>query len=131
MQPVFQLAVKGNVPVYTIDSRGLYAPPAFDASRGVNVSAASRVMVELNSIATDEGQTLSEIAAATGGKAFQNSNDLSAGLKQAFADGRDYYMLAYVPSNEAQDGKFRKIEVTLRNKKASVSAKRGYWAPSQ
>ncbi len=131
MQPVFKLAVKGNVPVYTIDSRGLYTPPAFDASRGVNVSAASRVMVELNSIATDEGQTLSEIASATGGKAFQNSNDLSAGLKQAFADGRDYYMLAYVPSNEAQDGKFRKIEVTLRNKKASVSAKRGYWAPSQ
>jgi VWFA-related protein len=80
----------------------------------------------------DQGQTLSEIAAATGGKAFQNSNDLAAGLKKAFADGREYYMLAYVPTKETQDGKFRKIEVEVRDNKATVNAKRGYWAaPSQ
>jgi hypothetical protein len=40
-------------------------------------------------------------------------------------------MLAYVPSNETQDGKFRKIEVRVREKKALVSAKRGYWATAQ
>ena len=40
-------------------------------------------------------------------------------------------MLAYVPANAAQDGKFRKIEVRVRDKKAAVNAKRGYWATSQ
>lgn len=128
-EPIFRLAVKGNVPIYTIDSRGLYTPPEFDASRGgVNPSVAPQVSHVLNDIATDEGSTLSEIAAATGGTAFHNSNDLLSGLKRAFADGREYYMLAYVPSNEAQDGKFRKIEVKLPASKALVSAKRGYWA---
>ena len=128
MQPIFKLAAKANVPVYTIDSRGLYTEAAFDASRSANVSVATQVTMALNSIAMDQGQTLSEIAAATGGKAFQNSNDLSLGLKKAFADSREYYMLAYVSSNEAQDGKFRKIEVKVRDTKATVNAKRGYWA---
>ena len=128
VEPIFKLAVKGNVPIYTIDSRGLYVSPTFDASRSVNISAKLQVDQALNNIAMDAGQTLSEIAAATGGRAYQNSNDLFAGLKKAFADGREYYMLAYVSSNEAQDGKFRKIEVKVRDSKATVNAKRGYWA---
>jgi VWFA-related protein len=131
IQPIFKLAVKANVPVYTIDSRGLYVSPALDASRTTNISVATQVESALNGIAMDAGQTLSEIAGATGGRAFQNSNDLFAGLKKAFADGREYYMLAYVPTNETQDGKFRKIEVKVRDRKATVNAKRGYWAPSQ
>jgi VWFA-related protein len=129
LESIFKLAVKGNVPIYTIDSRGLYTSPAFDVSRGgLLPSVAPRVNRALDNIATDDGMTLSEIAAATGGTAFHNSNDLGAGLKRAFADGREYYMLAYVPSNSTQDGKFRKIEVQVVDKKASVSAKRGYWA---
>ena len=131
MDPIFKLAVKGNVPIYTIDSRGLYTLPSFDVSRTVNASVANQVDRAVNARATDEGQTLSEIAAATGGTAFQNSNDLLTGLKRAFADGREYYMLAYVPSNEAQDAKFRKIEVKVRDNKAVVNAKRGYWANGQ
>jgi VWFA-related protein len=131
LEPIFRLAAKGNVPIYTIDSRMLYTPPSIDVSRSVNPSVASQVDRALNERATDEGLTLSEIAAATGGTAFQNSNDPFAGLKRAFADGREYYMLAYVPADEAQDGKFRKIEVRLRDNKAVVRAKRGYWANLQ
>ena len=131
IEPVFKLAVKANVPIYTIDSRGLYTSPSLDASRSANLSVITQVDRALNSIAMDAGQTLSEIAAETGGRSFQNSNDLSIGLKKAFADGREYYMLAYVSSNEGQDGKFRKIEVRVKDKKALVSAKRGYWATAQ
>jgi VWFA-related protein len=131
LEPIFRLAAKANVPVYTIDSRGLYTESAFDASHTVNLTVATQVTTAMNNIAVDQGQTLSEIAAATGGKAFQNSNDLAAGMKKALADGREYYMLAYVPSNDAQDGKFRKIEVRVRDANATVSAKRGYWASSQ
>jgi VWFA-related protein len=132
LEPIFRLAAKGNVPIYTIDSRGLYTSPGLDVSRdGVSASVAPQVDRALNDIATDEGLTLSQIAAATGGTAFQNNNDLSAGLKRAFADGREYYMLAYVPTNETQDGKFRKIEVRVRDNRAAVSAKRGYWATLQ
>jgi VWFA-related protein len=131
MEPIFKLAVKANVAIYTIDSRGLYASPGDDVSRNVVASVVNQVNREWSDIATEEGMTLSEIADATGGTAFKNSNDLFAGLQRAFADGREYYTLAYVSTNEAQDGKFRKIEVRVRDSKAVLTVKRGYWATLQ
>ena len=85
----------------------------------------SRIM---SAAASESGDTLSEIAAATGGTWFKNNNNILTGLQRAFADGRQYYMLAYVPSNTAPDGRFRAISVRLRDGKMVVKAKRGYWA---
>jgi len=129
MEPVLQLAANSNIPIYTIDSRGLYTSPYFDASNSGGVARlAPAVLSAMNSNATEAGQTLSEIAAATGGMAFHNSNDILGGLQRAFADGREYYMLAYVSNNANLDGKFRAISVRVRESKLTVSAKRGYWA---
>jgi VWFA-related protein len=129
LDPVLHLAANSNIPIYTIDSRGLYTSPFYDAS---NPGGSPRLMPAVSGImdsnASEAGGTLSEIAAATGGTAFQNSNDILAGLERAFADGRQYYMLAYVPGNANPDGKFRAISVRLRDKKMVVKAKRGYWA---
>jgi VWFA-related protein len=128
-EPIVRAAVKSNVPIYTIDSRGLYMPPFFDASISGPVSRmVSAVSGVMNQVATESGGTLAEFSAATGGLFFQNSNDLFRGIQRAIADGRDYYMLAYVPKNGAAGGKFRKIVVEVRDKKAAVQAKRGYWA---
>jgi VWFA-related protein len=77
--------------------------------------------------AAANGNTLAEIAAATGGTAFHDSNNLLAGLQRAFADGRDYYTIAYVSGNANLDGKFRAITVRVPNRKVVVNAKRGYW----
>ncbi len=133
LETIFQLAAKGNVPIYTIDSRGLYTPAGFDASQpgGSPPAIAPKVLQASGNWQTDQGATLAEIAAATGGTAFRNSNDLLAGLKRAFADGREYYLLAYTPANTKQDGKFRRIEVQVTKKQATVTAKRGYWASPQ
>jgi VWFA-related protein len=129
LDPILHLAANSNIPIYTIDSRGLYTPPMFDAS---NSGGSQRMMPEVSRImdggASEAGGTLSEIAAATGGTAFRNSNDILIGLQRAFADGRAYYMLAYVPGNSNADGKFHAISVRLRDKKLLVKAKRGYWA---
>jgi VWFA-related protein len=125
MEPILRLAARSDVAIYTINSRGLSTPLAGDAS------VANQMNREWSDIAADEQLTLADIAAATGGIAFQNSNDLFTGLQRAFADGREYYTLAYVSTNEAQDGKFRKIEVRVHDKGALVNAKRGYWATSQ
>jgi VWFA-related protein len=129
LDPVLHLAANSNIPIYTIDSRGLYTSPFYDAS---NPGGSPRLMPAVSGImdsnASEAGGTLSEIAAATGGTAFQNSNDILAGLERAFADGRQYYMLAYVPGNSNPDGKFRAISVRSRDKKMVVKAKRGYWA---
>jgi VWFA-related protein len=129
LETVLRLAANHNIPVYTIDSRGLYTQSYFDASNaGATTRVAPAVLGVMNAVASEAGDTLSEIAAATGGTAFKNSNDLFAGLQRAFADGRQYYVLAYVPANPNSDGKFRAISVRVRGGKLSVNAKRGYWA---
>jgi VWFA-related protein len=128
-EPILQLAAKSNITIDTIDSRGLYGQAAFSASNpgatrtvGASVDRADRNMDAAN------GNTLAEIADATGGTAFHDNNNLFAGLQRAFADGRDYYTIAYVSTNENFDGKFRAITVKVRDPKAMVNAKRGYWA---
>ena len=128
-EPILKLAEAGNVTIDTIDSRGLYGQQAFDASTPGTSSVVDGAVgrVERNN-ATAGGNTLAEIAGATGGTAFHDSNNLLGGMERAFADGRDYYTLAYVPSNANYDGKFRAITVQVRSPKAKVTAKRGYWA---
>lgn len=129
LDSVLRLAANQNIPIYTIDSRGLYTESYFDAANAGGVAkAAPAVLGIMNTAAREAGETLSEVAAATGGTAFRNSNDLFAGLERAFADGRRYYVLAYVPGNANPDGKFRAITVKVGDGKLSVNAKRGYWA---
>jgi VWFA-related protein len=128
-EPILKVAAASNVTIDTIDSRGLYGQKAFDASNpGASITVDGAVgRVDRNTAAT-EGNTLAEIAAATGGTAFHDSNNLLGGLQRAFADGRDYYTIAYVSDNANFDGKFRAIAVQVRDPNAVVNAKRGYWA---
>ncbi len=128
-EPVVRLAAANNIPIYTIDSRGLYTNEYFDASnRGSTPRMGPAVQTIMSDVALSEGDTLAEMAAATGGTVYHNSNDLLTGLKRAFADGREYYTLAYVSTNANLDGKFRAIRIEVRDRKAVVNAKRGYWA---
>jgi VWFA-related protein len=132
LEPVLYLAANHSIPVYTIDSRGLYTQGYFDvrnagsAARAGTIGAAEIGIMNDNARAASD--TLSEIAETTGGTAFRNSNDIFAGLQRAFADGRQYYVLAYASSNSNLDGKFRAISVQVGDSKLSVQAKRGYWA---
>jgi VWFA-related protein len=128
-EPILKLAAASNIMIDTIDSRGVYGQQAFDASSPlVSVQVDSAVGSVEREAARDKGNTLREIADATGGAAFHDRNDLFSGLERAFADGRDYYTLAYIPDNPNFDGKFRAITVKVRDHKAVVNAKRGYWA---
>jgi VWFA-related protein len=128
-EPILKLAAAGNITIDTIDSRGLYGQKAFDASSLANPAAVDGAVGQVERItASAAGNTLAEIAAATGGTAFHDSNNLLAGLQRAFADGRDYYTLAYVPGNANPDGRFRAITVQVHGRDVVVNAKRGYWA---
>lgn len=129
---IIRIATTNNVRFYTIDSRGLYTLASlpgsgWDASSGgIPSDAVDRA--ELNT-ARQNTDGLAELARATGGLFFENNNDLLKGIQKAFADGREHYVLAYVPSNKALDGTYRKIQVEVKRDKVQVSAKPGYWAP--
>lgn len=126
---IVRVAAANNIVIDTIDSRGLYTQSFFDVSqRGVSATNAPRVMATTGRLDSEAGDSLMEFAAATGGTAYRNSNDLLAGIQKAVAEGRDYYSLAYVSTNTSLDGKFRTIAVEVKGKKLAVKAKRGYWA---
>ncbi len=131
LQRVLKLAVQYNVKFYTIDSRGLYAAASlgsssFDASNG----AAIPEKVDQNQMTTahENADALYQLAHETGGTFFENDNDLFKGIQRAFADSREYYLLAYSTTNKAADGTFRKIAVEVKGRKVLVNAKAGYWA---
>ena len=93
----------------------MYGQSAFDA--GAPVSADGVVGRVERAMASVAGSTLMEIAAATGDTAFRNDNNLFQGRQRAFANGRDYYTLAYVSADPHFDGKFRAITVQVAGRK--------------
>jgi VWFA-related protein len=80
---------------------------------------------------------LSEIATQTGGRAFSAAltSDLPSVAARIAVELRNQYVLAYYPRNQARDGKYRKVDVTLSQPKGVAPLKAhwrlGYYAPYQ
>ena len=131
-------AVRANVAFYPIDARGLSAlVPGGDATQagavGNNLySGAGQRSLKENF--NNQQETLATLALDTGGKALLDSNDLTEGMRQVQKDFTSYYLLSYVSSNPALDGRYRRIQVKLAPKDAGLRAKldfrQGYYAPT-
>ena len=79
---------------------------------------------------------LSEISQQTGGRAYAAPNDsvLPSIAQRIGIELRNQYVLAYTPSNQERDGKYRRIEVKLKQPDGLSALKArwraGYYAPS-
>jgi len=128
------LLARGQIAVYPIDSRGLTTSPSFDASTTRNYTGSrgpARMTQDLNKFATDtaaEHATMSQMAEATGGHAFYNTNGLTQAVATAINDGSNFYTLTYTPANPVRDGKFRKIKVQLSRSGVNLAYRHGYYA---
>jgi hypothetical protein len=69
-----------------------------------------------------------ELAARTGGRAYYNTNDIGRAIGRAVDDARVTYVLGYYPTNESWDGKFRTLKVTIRRGDADIRHRSGYLA---
>ncbi len=129
-------AVRSNVAFYPVDARGLAAlPPGGDASKAAqrgngmfNGYAVGKARDQFNS----QQETLTTLAADTGGKAFLDSNDLSTGIVQAQKDVQSYYILGYYSTNYAEDGRFRRFTVKIAGQtQAKLEYRPGYYGAKQ
>jgi VWFA-related protein len=125
-------AVKSNVAIYPLDVWGLQALPgggeAQNASQhGQSAYSGASVLNELNSNASSQ-ETLSTLAADTGGKAFFDSNDFSGVFSQVQKDTSAYYILGYTSTNHLKDGRFRRIKVVLNRQDVKLEYRAGYYA---
>ncbi len=125
-------AVRANVSFYPVDARGLVAEaPGGDASvaspRGTGILTGTSQRSRRASF-NDSQDTLYTLAADTGGKALLDSNDLTLGIRQAQDDIRSYYTIGYYPTNEAEDGKYRRLSIKLvGNAQAKLDYRNGYF----
>ncbi len=138
LQATVNTAIRANVAFYPIDARGLSAlVPGGDATQagavGNNLyTGAGQRSVKENF--NNQQETLASLALETGGKALLDSNDLTEGMRQVQSDFTSYYVLSYVSTNTAMDGRYRRIQVKLNPKDAGLRAKleyrQGYFGPT-
>ena len=123
-------AIRSNVAFYPIDVRGLSAAvPGGDATQaaaaGNNLYSGAGQNSNRSNF-NNQQETLATLALDTGGKALLDSNDLTEGIRQVQQDFSSYYVLSYASSNTTMDGRYRRIQVKLAPRLASLRAKLDY-----
>jgi VWFA-related protein len=152
LEEVFKTTIseanRANVTVYAIDARGLNSSRDSEASRAQLLKAArdsqaqmakrgagavtvDEVMIAENaeeSLRANVQSTLGELAESTGGFLAANTNDFKPNMQRIATDIGSYYEAAYVPVNQALDGKFRKISVKVTRPDVTIQSRTGYFA---
>ena len=146
-------AVRANVVVNSLDARALYAlVPGLDASAhtinsqvslpglgaplsggagsGYGGSSLTIKQQEARDEVFANRDVMAEVAANTGGRFFENSNDLQAGFARLATAPEYIYVLSFAPQDLKLDGKYHNLKVSLHNAKGiTLDARRGYYAP--
>jgi Ca-activated chloride channel homolog len=109
---VIEMAQSAGVVVYTIK----YANPM----RFISLAA---------TIAQAVSRGMERLSRETGGLSFPNpGHKLPEVFSQIELDLRNMYVLGFTPPNDARDGKFHKLDVTIDGAGLRVRARTGYWA---
>ena len=127
-------AVKANVAIYSVDSRGLEAlPPVGNAStgslRGTAAYSGGAMQSNLDSNFGSQ-ETLATLSSDTGGKAFFDSNDFSPAFQQIQHDTEAYYIVGFHSTNTTRDGSYRHLTVKLNRGDVKLDYRPGYYAPA-
>jgi VWFA-related protein len=118
----------GEVSVYPIDTRGLQTDPAFSAARGGSFNPRSSQQFATRQFF--QHTDLDEVAEATGGKAFYNTNGVKQAVSEVIATGSAYYTVSFYPTNKKWDGSYRQLKVKLDEAPSGTQLeyRRGYYA---
>jgi VWFA-related protein len=127
-------AVKANMAIYSVDSRGLQAlPPVGNAStgslRGTASYSGGAMQSQLDANFGSQ-EVLATLSSDTGGKAFFDSNDFAPAFQQIQHDTEAYYIVGFHSTNTARDGSYRHLTVRLNRSDVKIDYRPGYYAPA-
>jgi VWFA-related protein len=133
LRAAINTAIKANVAIYTMDSRGLEAEPpggpaATASLRGTAMYSGNAVQSRLDANFASQ-ETLTTLSGDTGGKAFLDTNDLGQVFDRVQRDTSVYYVLGYKSGNAMRDGRYRRIQVKVNRPGVSLEFRKGYYAP--
>jgi len=97
---------------------------------GVLIYSIGLLAQETERSATLAKRDLNALTMATGGEVFypKDVSEVDGIAEHVAKDLRNQYTIAYNPTNDAQDGTFRKIKVTVSRPDAKVTTRSGYFA---
>jgi len=133
---VEEQAVHAGIIINTLDARGLYTT-GDDASVGTRprhkqsfLAGTDEKYSQYARLAlSEQSQVMRELADATGGKFYNNSNNLKVGFEQLAGTPEYAYLLAFSPPNLKHDGSFHSLKVTIPGQRYDIQARNGYFAP--
>ena len=137
------ILAQNQLAIYPIDSRGVDVPPSQlptedgftgDLQRTRQVYGTRSATPRDDQFWTDqanEHSTMNELAAGTGGRAFYNTNAITAAIDQATTDGENYYTLQYTPPPGSKPGEFRNLSVTVNKPGLKLAYRKGYYAAAK
>jgi VWFA-related protein len=137
MRATTNAAIRANVQIFPVDARGLVAmAPLGNANQqspggtGMFTGALAQQQVARLQRSQD---TFYALARDTGGKALVDYNDLSLGIRQAAAAQTSYYILAFYSTHAEKDGKYRRIQVRLKDgtRQVVLTHRPGYYADKE
>lgn len=112
---------QANMAIYPVDSRGLMASQAFQASSNVQAS-------DMAAIGNPQ-DSMEELAGRTGGRAFYNTNDIAGSVRRAIDDTKVSYVLGFYPDEADIDGKYHELRVQVPGRKGlELRSRQGYYA---
>lgn len=119
---IFREAARANVNIYPISPSAM--EDGFDmAASTADEAAAGREQ------ALDLRDGLRALADNTGGFAIVNTNEFERGIELVYAENASYYLLGYATASKKAPGKFRDIEVKVRQTGLQVRVRDGYVPP--
>ena len=130
-QKTATLLTMAQVAIYPIAAEGLVPGAAYETSAAKIGSTRLSSISPTFSDDTDRNAdhlSMDLLAEASGGKAFYNTNGLKEALARAINYGSHYYRLAYTPTNQKRDGRYRRIQLRLPGGDYKVAYRRGYYA---
>lgn len=69
-----------------------------------------------------------DLSDMSGGRAYENTNDLAGAIRQVIDDSAQTYILSYYPDHNKWNGEFREIKVKVNRPGLEIRARKGYYA---
>ncbi|HVW79193.1 MAG TPA: VWA domain-containing protein [Alloacidobacterium sp.] len=134
LRSAINAAVRSNMSIYSIDSRGLEAiSPLGDASTGSlrGTSAYNGAALQNNLDANFNSQeVMANLSSDTGGKAFFDSNDFAPAFQRMQQDTSAYYVIGFRSMDARRDGSYRRLSIKVNRPDVKLEYRPGYYAPA-
>ena len=129
-------ALRANIVINTLDARGLWVDPTWDASLDLTSLMSKQYFMYIENYihgsAREAGNVLGELADGTGGVWFHDNNDLQEGFRRTATTPEYVYLIAFTPQSLKYDGKFHNLKVVLKSvpvPNLTARTRKGYFAP--